>query len=702
MAILNARLQDASRLAQAGRFADAARLYHEFLERNPDHAEALHFLGVCLVRGGQPDKGMPLIERSVGLAPRNSLYRQNFGLMLAEAGKLSAAEAQFGQILQSEKDNATAHNYLGMVRQRLGRMDEAIASYEDALRLRPADAAAANNLGYCLLERGELERALPWLRRSIAADATSPMAHSNLGNALREMGDLRAAAECYRRALSLAPRFANAHHNLALTLRELGDPYAALESARAAVRCDPGHRAAWQALAELLALSRFKAWDADIAADCERLFSQPEVDVQLCAEAILSLVRTAPRGRLFLLLLENAIVADEDFEREMSALRRETLAAPSLELCCALAQQCFRNEYVWAETEAEAARVATLERSARTPLELAALAMYRPLQGHDKPAGGGEAFERMWRRLVEEPAIERALSVEALTPVSDEVSRRVQAQYETNPYPRWQRAPVPGAFPLPRMLRSLFPQVDPAKLAAPDAPEILVAGCGTGRHAAITAQLQPHARVLAVDISRASLAYAMRRCAELGLANLRFAQADILALGALEQRFDVVECSGVLHHMRDPMAGWRVLVSLLRPGGFMKLGLYSETARRGIVAAREAVEGLSVVEARQRIFALPASHPARSVTTLRDFYSASGARDLVLHVEEHRFTIPQLASAIAELGVEFLGFELQSRRLSMSLEQWDAYETANPDSFVSMYQFWIRKPEAQTTNGERA
>jgi tetratricopeptide (TPR) repeat protein/SAM-dependent methyltransferase len=692
MAPLSTDLEAASRLAQAGRFADAAQLYRAFLASDPNHPEATHFLGVCLVRSGLRGEGLPLVERSISLAPANMLYRQNFGLLLAEADQLAAAEQSFREIIALEKGNATAHNYLGMVRQRLGRMDEAIASYEEALRLKPSDAAAANNLGYCLLERGERERALPWLRRSIASDATSPMAHSNLGNALRELGDLRAAAECYRRALSLAPRFANAHHNLALTLRDLGEPHTALESARAAVRCDPQRRAAWQLLAELLAASRFKTWDADIAADCERLFSQPEVDVQPCAEAILSLVRTAPRGRLFLLLLENAIVADEDFEREMSALRGETLAAPSLELCCALAQQCFLNEYVWGETEAEAARVDELERTAGTPLELAALAMYRTPQGHERPAAGGDAFERMWRRLVEEPEIERALIVERLTPVSDEVSRRVQAQYETNPYPRWQRAPVPGAFPLPRMLRSLFPHAGPATLAAPDAPEILVAGCGTGRHAAVTAQLQPHARVLAIDISRASLAYAMRRCGELGLVNLRFAQADILALGALEQRFDLVECSGVMHHMRDPIAGWRVLLSLLKPGGFMKLGLYSEAARRDIVAAREAVKGLAVREARRRIFALPADHPARSVTTLRDFYSASGARDLVLHLQEHRFTIPQLASAIAALGVEFVGFELPGKKLSMSLEQWDAYETANPDTFASMYQFWIRKP----------
>jgi SAM-dependent methyltransferase len=424
------------------------------------------------------------------------------------------------------------------------------------------------------------------------------------------------------------------------------------------------------------------------------------VEVQHCAEAVLSLIRGHPHGRLFLLLLEHSVVADAQFEAELIALRRELLGAPiSLELACALAQQCFLNEYVWPELEEETAFLNGME--ARTPLQVALLGMYRPLRGFEKPAGGGEAFERMWRRLVAEPAKEAELDIAVLTPVEDEVSRKVQAQYEVNPYPRWHRAPAAGAFPLRKLLRSLFPHADPAKLAAPDAPQILIAGCGSGRHAAVTAQLQPLARVLAVDISRASLAYAVRRCSELGLANIRFAQADILQLGKLEERFDLIECSGVLHHMEDPLAGWRVLLSLLKPGGFMKLGLYSELGRRNIIAARGLVKGLEVREARERILELPAEHPARKVATLRDFYSASGARDLILHVQEHRFTMQGLAQAIAALAVEFLGFEFTDttvvrafrRRYAdeTSLEQWEAFEREHPDTFSSMYQFWIRR-----------
>ena len=686
-------LQRASSLAQSGRFAEAIRLYREFLARAPENPEATHFLGICLVQSGRPSEGLPLIERSVGLAPRNAMYRQNFGLILAEAGDVAAAEQEFRKIVESEPGNATGHNHLGMARQRLGRFDQAVASYLEALRLAPGDAAAANNLGFCLLERGDVEGAAEWLRRSLAADARNPMAHNNLGNVLRTKGEQKAAAESFRRAIALAPRLASAHYNLALTLRDLDERHGALEAARAAVQCAPELGAAWQLFAELVAVSRFKAWDPAFAADCEHLFSRTEVEVQPCAEALLSLIRSGPRGRLFLLLLEHTIVADEAFEAEMTALRRELLGAPaSLELACALAQQCFLNEYIWPESAEETVLLSKNE--AKMPLQIAVLGMYRLLSAipHlQKPAGGGEAFERMWRRLVEEPATEAKMTIPALTPIEDEVSRKVQGQYEANPYPRWHRAPATGAFQLPRMLRALFPHLHPAKLAAPDAPEILIAGCGTGRHAAITAQLQPLGRVLAVDLSRASLAYAMRRCKELGLANIRFAQADILQLGRLEERFDLIECSGVLHHMQDPLAGWRVLLSLLKPGGFMKLGLYSELGRRHIVAARELVRGMQVRESRQRILALPADHPARAVTTLRDFYSASGARDLILHVQEHRFTIQKLREAIATLDVEFLGFESTEKKAQRSFDEWAALEQAEPDTFSSMYQFWIRR-----------
>jgi ubiquinone/menaquinone biosynthesis C-methylase UbiE len=97
---------------------------------------------------------------------------------------------------------------------------------------------------------------------------------------------------------------------------------------------------------------------------------------------------------------------------------------------------------------------------------------------------------------------------------------------------------------------------------SPENPEILVAGCGTGQNALNTALRFSNARVLAVDLSLSSLSYAMRKTKELKLSNIEYAQADIMELGSFERRFDLIECSGVLHHLGDPLAGWRMLVDL--------------------------------------------------------------------------------------------------------------------------------------------
>src|SRR5205814_5471700 len=104
---------------------------------------------------------------------------------------------------------------------------------------------------------------------------------------------------------------------------------------------------------------------------------------------------------------------------------------------------------------------------------------------------------------------------------------------------------------------------------------ILIAGCGTGRHPIQVARAYPDVEILAVDLSLASLAYAARMTELLGISNIIYRQADILKLGDLDQRFAVVECSGVLHHLDDPLVGWRVLVKLLESDGLMRISLYS-------------------------------------------------------------------------------------------------------------------------------
>ena len=107
----------------------------------------------------------------------------------------------------------------------------------------------------------------------------------------------------------------------------------------------------------------------------------------------------------------------------------------------------------------------------------------------------------------------------------------------------------------------------------------LVAGCGTGKVPISIALARDNVQVVAQDLSRRSLAYGVRMARKLGADNVRFVHDDILASRRLEQIFDVIECTGVLHHMKDPVQGWRVLTDILRPEGLMRIALYSEIAR---------------------------------------------------------------------------------------------------------------------------
>lgn len=283
-----------------------------------------------------------------------------------------------------------------------------------------------------------------------------------------------------------------------------------------------------------------------------------------------------------------------------------------------------------------------------------ACAMYRPLH---RLAGIDAALARPWPKPVRdvlaqqvgEPQRQRELraTIPALTCRDDAVSQRVRAQYEENPYPRWVRAAAPRPVPaLETQSRNKFPAARIQPLDS-EAPQVLIAGCGTGRHAIELTQTLPGAAILAVDLSLANLLRQAQDAAGARQAD-RPRAGRYLGLGALGRSFDVVSASGVLHHMADPVAGWRILTALLRPRGIMHLGLYSETARRGVSAARAFIAAggyrAQPDDIRRCRDDLIAAQPDNPVTRWADFFSTSACRDLLFHVEEHRVTIPQIKS----------------------------------------------------------
>lgn len=492
---------------------------------------------------------------------------------------------------------------------------------------------------------------------------------------------------------------AAAHAELSARQLAQGAYGPALESMITALRLAPSVPALWAQFSDLVRYFRFRHPATPVRDLLARALEHPAVDPGDLVLPITSIALSHPKGALaeplLLSLLADAVIRDAALERLLTDARRRMLDEPlPLEVMIAIAHQCFNTEYVFDETPDERTKVQALGRrlaaGGGSEREYIAYAAYRPLSTLPDVKLEGSLV----RRQVLEPRQEQQLGSEIRSAFAAKgpVSAAVRAQYEANPYPRWVRMP-----------RWLPPAEPPAKL--PPAPRILVAGCGTGQHAIATALRYPNCTVLAVDFSRASLAYALRKTRELGLESIEYRQADILALGALEERFDLVECSGVLHHLEDPLEGWRILAGLRKPGALMRIGLYSETGRRAVVRARELIAargfGADADGIRACRAAIRDDPSLAAIVRNEDFYSMSGCRDFLFHVQEHRFTLPQIESMLGELGLRFLGFELPDSGETLgryrarfgddvsNLKNWHAFEQEFPDSFARMYQFWV-------------
>ena len=140
----------------------------------------------------------------------------------------------------------------------------------------------------------------------------------------------------------------------------------------------------------------------------------------------------------------------------------------------------------------------------------------------------------------------------------------------------------------------------------------------------------------------------------------------------------------------------------------MKIGLYSELARQHIVEIRQEISktGIGSSDAAMKSFRktmmTSGQKHHKKILNSPDFYSLSNFKDLLFHVQEHRFTIPQIKDCLSGLELKFCGFEsskiVSHFKLSnigvddpYDLDKWHAYEELNPGAFAGMYQFWCQK-----------
>ena len=692
----------AIRHAQAGQPVEAERICRSILEREPDHIDSLHLLGILANQAGRHDVAIELMGKAITLNDRIPECHYNIGLA-----------------------------YWG-----LGRAQDAARHYQRALALRPNYAEACNNLGNVFLSQGKLDEALALYQRAVALRPTLLESHVNTGKALLAKGQAEGAASAVMRALAIRETpeikalFVQSVKGLQSFLA-VGDAYHTFVRAIS----EP-----WGRPCDLAAVCAGILKSNLALRDCIRRATHAWPRRLRAAElwGPSGLAAAADHG-LLRSLMEVTPVCDVELERFLTAARcamLEFTAAPALSAAndgvlafhCALARQCFINEYVFACTDEDADRAGQLRDSlvaaltsgaAISPLWSVAVAAYFPL--HSIP-GCELLMERSWPeevsavlvQQIKEPQEERALraSIPVLTGIDDDVSILVRRQYEENPYPRWMKtAPAGNPATLDVALRARFPLVSIRDV--PQTQDVLIAGCGTGEHAIGAAQQFPQARVLAVDLSVASLSYAQRKARAAGLRNVEFAQADILQLGSIGRTFDLVESVGVLHHLKDPWLGWRVLLTLLRPHGVMRIGLYSRLARADINRTRAYIaekgygrSAEDIRRCRQDLLSFPDNSPLKRATQSLDFFDTSSCRDLLFHVHEHQLTLPEIKAFLVGNDLQFLGFDvdpgvLQQYRLRCpddetmtDLDRWHAFEIENPGTFLGMYQFFVQKSGA--------
>jgi SAM-dependent methyltransferase len=154
------------------------------------------------------------------------------------------------------------------------------------------------------------------------------------------------------------------------------------------------------------------------------------------------------------------------------------------------------------------------------------------------------------------------------------VTGRIKAFYEENPFPNYDG--IQSFGDLARrgetnpFYRELLGAIGINKM-------ILECGCGTGQTSHFLSLNNNH--VLGIDLSLSSLKLALEHKVRNKVPRVGFVQMNIFELGIKDGMFDVVISSGVLHHTKDARRAFASIVTKVKPGGIVVVGLYNSFAR---------------------------------------------------------------------------------------------------------------------------
>lgn len=250
---INQALQLAIEHQSAGRLQEAAAIYQQVLQVQPDSADALHLLGLVAHKAGQPETALDLISKAIEIAPNTPLYYSNVGPVLIDLGLQDQAMACYRKAIELQSDHVEALNNIGHLLQLQGHFDEAAEQYKAALAIRPDFADAHYNLGNVYRAMKRSEDALACYRTALQYKVMFPDAHNNLGTVLKDLGRYDEARAHLLQALAIQPDYVEAYCNLGVLESEIGQLEAALTYQRQAIALKPDYPEAYYNLGCVLA-----------------------------------------------------------------------------------------------------------------------------------------------------------------------------------------------------------------------------------------------------------------------------------------------------------------------------------------------------------------------------------------------------------------------------------------------------------------
>ena len=643
-------------------------------------------------------------------------------------GDLESAEKNYREAIESGYSYYSTFSNLGIICKNSGRSDEAISLYKKAIEINPKHPDAYSNLGNLYKELGKLDQALASTLKSLELKPDNPTALLNLGGIYKDLGNLDQALSSTLKSLELKPDNPEAVNNIKAFIDQLDlSPSNAQNVTRAYElllnQTDISHKRLTKIFLQAFLPTIQKASTSDpIISDSNEALKALAADWRFRKSLTLMIPPSSEAEKFFTRLRKELL---------MLTIQKGTIPSGLKPLTEALAAQCFLNEYVYSSSQEEEESVARIIDAAAGSQEavikyLAIIGCYKAIHTtsahpeliNNYPTPNDSSKELITAQF-KEPHQEKEIKIsfQEIRNITDDISQRVQEMYEENPYPRFKYSDFTASESAKPIFNSIELETTrqnqsfSEQLSSPSArPKILIAGCGTGNQV-VGASRYKNAEITAIDLSTSSLAYATRKAKEYEMSNVTFKQMDLLNAAELGDIFDVIECGGVLHHMEKPDEGLSALIQQLKPGGYIKLGLYSEIARIVIVKARETIQTLGINSTPESIRGFRKQVLDGEIEELldlpefvKDFYSLSECRDLCFHVQEHRFTTELLQEFLDTERLIFCGFilpeairktyqqQFPSDTDMTSLSNWGEFEKQNPSTFKGMYQFWAYKP----------